>query len=147
MRGDQSRTLRVGDRVCWGTTTTDLGTVVGTSWSEVTIAWDDGEANSVSHNDMAQVERVPVKFEQSAEKNHMKTIPIAASIAALAMTAAIAETRSSEYFVVLDTKTKTCTVADKKPKAKTLKIVGDATYRTQAEAENGMKIIKVCISR
>jgi hypothetical protein len=41
-----------------------------------------------------------VKFEQSAEKNHMKTIPIATSIAALAMTAAIAETRSSEYFVV-----------------------------------------------
>lgn len=42
-----------------------------------------------------------MKFEQSAEKNHMKTIPIATSIAALAMTAAIAETRSSEYFVVL----------------------------------------------
>jgi hypothetical protein len=35
MTGDQSRTLRVGDRVCWGRTTTDLGTVVGTSWSEV----------------------------------------------------------------------------------------------------------------
>ena len=77
----------------------------------------------------------------------MKTIPIATSIAALAMTAAIAETRSSEYFVVLDTKTKTCTVADKRPKTKTLKIVGDATYRTQAEAENGMKIIKVCIRK
>jgi hypothetical protein len=39
----------------------DLGTVTGTSWSEVTISWDDGEANSVSHNDMAQVERVPRK--------------------------------------------------------------------------------------
>jgi hypothetical protein len=63
------------------------------------------------------------------------------------MTVAIAETRSSEYFVVLDTKTKTCTVADKKPKTKTLKIVGDATYRTQAEAENAMKIIKVCFSK
>jgi hypothetical protein len=88
-----------------------------------------------------------VKFEQSAEKNHMKTIPIATSMAALMMTAAIAETRSSEYFVVLDTKTKTCAVADKKPKTKTLKIVGDATYRTQAEAENGMKIIKVCIRK
>ena len=76
----------------------------------------------------------------------MKTIPIATSKAGLVMTAAIAETRSSEYFVVLDTKTETCTVADKKPKTKTLKIVGDATYRTQAEAENVMKIIKVCIS-
>jgi hypothetical protein len=52
---------------------------------------------------------------------------------------------STEYFTILDTKTKTCTVADKKPKTRTLKIVGDATYRTQAEAENGMKIIKACI--
>jgi hypothetical protein len=61
MTGDQSRTLKVGDRVRWGEMITDLGTVVGTSWSEVTIAWDDGEANSVSHNDMAKVERAPVK--------------------------------------------------------------------------------------
>jgi hypothetical protein len=35
----------------------DLGTVAGTSWSEVTISWDDGEASSVSHNDM-----VPTKM-------------------------------------------------------------------------------------
>jgi hypothetical protein len=59
--GDQSRLLKAGDRVCWGTTTTDQGTVIATSWSEVTISWDDGETNSVSHNDMAKVERVPVK--------------------------------------------------------------------------------------
>jgi hypothetical protein len=38
----------------------DLGTVAGTSWSEV--SWDDGEASSVSHNDMARVERVPTKI-------------------------------------------------------------------------------------
>jgi hypothetical protein len=61
MTGDQSRALKVGDRVCWGTKTTDLGTVIGTSWSEVTIDWDNGESNSVSHNDMAQVQRVPMK--------------------------------------------------------------------------------------
>lgn len=78
----------------------------------------------------------------------MKTILIANCVAVLAITAASAETRSStEYFVVLDTKTKTCAVADKKPKTKTLKVVGDATYRTKAEAENGMKIIKVCIAK
>jgi hypothetical protein len=59
MTADHSRTLMVGDHVCWGATTTDLGTVTGTSWSEVTIDWDDGEASSVSHNDMAaRVERV-----------------------------------------------------------------------------------------
>jgi len=57
MTGDQSRLLKAGDRVRWGTSTTDLGTVTGTSWSEVTIRWDDGETSSVSHNDMRQVER------------------------------------------------------------------------------------------
>jgi hypothetical protein len=43
MTGDQSRFLKVGDRVFWGAATTDLGTVIGTSWSEVTISWDDTE--------------------------------------------------------------------------------------------------------
>jgi hypothetical protein len=62
MTGDQSRLLKVGDHVCWGAMTTDLGTVIGTSWSEVTISWDDGEASSVSHNDMAKVDWVPAKL-------------------------------------------------------------------------------------
>ena len=61
MTGDQSRTLGIGERVCWGATTTDLGTVVGASWSGVTIDWDDGHITSIQHNDMAQVERVPAK--------------------------------------------------------------------------------------
>jgi hypothetical protein len=56
MTGDQSRLLKVGDRVCWEATITDLGTVVGTAWSGVTIAWDDGNTTSVRHNDMAKVE-------------------------------------------------------------------------------------------
>jgi hypothetical protein len=78
---------------------------------------------------------------------NMKKIFIASCVAALPITAEYAETRSStEYFIVLDTKTKTCTIVAKKQKTKTLKIVGDATYRTQAEAENGMKIIKVCVT-
>jgi pterin-4a-carbinolamine dehydratase len=61
MTGDQSRLLKPLDRVCWKASATDHGTVIATSWSEVTISWDDGEASSVSHNDMAQVERVPVR--------------------------------------------------------------------------------------
>jgi hypothetical protein len=60
--GDQSRALKVGDRVCWGVSKSDLGTVVGTSWSEVTISWDDGETSSVSHNDMRQIERAPANL-------------------------------------------------------------------------------------
>jgi hypothetical protein len=61
MTGDQSRLLKVSDRVSWRAKITDLGTVVATTWSGVIISWDDGDTNSVRHNDMAQVERVPVK--------------------------------------------------------------------------------------
>ena len=62
MTGDESRRLNVGDRVRWGDTTTDFGTVVGAAWSGVTIDWDDGQTTSIRHNDMAQAERVPVKI-------------------------------------------------------------------------------------
>jgi hypothetical protein len=62
MTGAESRQLAIGDRVCWGVTMTDLGTVVGTAWTGVTIDWDEGEASSVSYNDMAKVERVPNKL-------------------------------------------------------------------------------------
>ena len=62
MSGDQSRLLNVGDRVQWDKSLTDCGTVVGTAWSGVTIDWDDGHTTSIQHNDMAQVERVPVKL-------------------------------------------------------------------------------------
>jgi hypothetical protein len=57
MTGDQSRHLKVGDRVCWGTTMSE----VRTAWNEVTIDWDDGHTTSIQHNDMARVERVPTK--------------------------------------------------------------------------------------
>jgi hypothetical protein len=62
MTGEQSRLLKVGDRVCWGASATDLGTVVQTNWSGVTIDWDDGQTASLQHNDMTKIERVPVKL-------------------------------------------------------------------------------------
>jgi hypothetical protein len=61
MTGDQSRLLKPLDRVCWGETTTDLGTVIETDWAGVSINWDNGHTTSIQHNDMAQVERVTVK--------------------------------------------------------------------------------------
>jgi hypothetical protein len=61
MTGDQSRLLKVGDRVCWERSTTDLGTVKSNSWGGLVVAWDDGRTNSIHHNDMKQVERMPVK--------------------------------------------------------------------------------------
>ena len=61
MTRDQSRLLKIYDRVCWKNSATDLGTVIGTAWSGVTISWDDGNATSIQHNDMALVERVTTK--------------------------------------------------------------------------------------
>jgi hypothetical protein len=61
MTGDQSRLLKVGDRVRWKASATDQGTVVQTNWSGVTIDWDDGDTNAIRHNDMTKIERVPVK--------------------------------------------------------------------------------------
>jgi hypothetical protein len=62
MTGEQSRLLKVGDRVSWHSSLTDLGTVVETTWNGVTIDWDDGHTTSIQHNDMAHVERVPMKL-------------------------------------------------------------------------------------
>jgi hypothetical protein len=62
MTGDQSRTLRVSERVCWRAATTDLGTVTETNWAGVTIKWDNRSVQAILHNDMAQVERVPMKL-------------------------------------------------------------------------------------
>jgi hypothetical protein len=57
MTGEQSRQLKVGNRVCWADSNTDLGTVIGITWSAVIIEWDDGLTASIEHNDMARVER------------------------------------------------------------------------------------------
>jgi hypothetical protein len=62
MTGEQSRLLKPLDRVCWGATTTDLGTVIETDWAGVSINWDNGRTSSIQHNDMARVERVPGKI-------------------------------------------------------------------------------------
>jgi hypothetical protein len=52
MTGTQSRSLSVGDRVCWRDDKNDLGTVTETSWSGVTLKWDNRSQQSVLHNDM-----------------------------------------------------------------------------------------------
>jgi hypothetical protein len=41
MTGTESRLLKVGDRVRWGDTITDCGTVIKTTWSDVIIDWDN----------------------------------------------------------------------------------------------------------
>jgi hypothetical protein len=58
MTGEESRRLRVGDRVCWNASETDRGSVVENTWSAVRIKWDSGLTGAVHHNDMKEVEAV-----------------------------------------------------------------------------------------
>jgi hypothetical protein len=55
MTGSQSRTLSVGDRVCWRDDKSDQATVTETNWSGVTLKWDNRSQQAVLHNDMAGV--------------------------------------------------------------------------------------------
>ncbi len=61
MTGDQSRQLKLGDRVCWKADKNDQGTITEKNWAGVTVKWDNRGEQSILHNDMVQVERVPVK--------------------------------------------------------------------------------------
>jgi hypothetical protein len=62
LTGHQSRTLRVGDRVCWQNNRADQGTITEKNWAGVTIKWDNRSKQAIHHNDMAQVEQVPNKM-------------------------------------------------------------------------------------
>lgn len=61
MTGDQSRLLKVGDRICWQKDQADQGTVTETNWAGLTVKWDNRSQQDIQHNDMAQIERVPMK--------------------------------------------------------------------------------------
>ena len=56
--------------------------------------------------------------------------------------------QSAEFYVVQDTATKKCTIVDKKPTVTTTTVVSPSgtVYKTRAEAEAGMKTVKVCTS-
>ena len=53
------------------------------------------------------------------------------------------------WYVVRDTTTKRCTVVHERPTAKTMVIVTPAgtVYKTEAEAQSGMRTIKTCETR
>jgi hypothetical protein len=55
----QARLLNVGDRVSWHNDRADQGIVTEKNWAGVTIKWDNRSEQTILHNDMAQVERVP----------------------------------------------------------------------------------------
>lgn len=55
---------------------------------------------------------------------------------------------ADEFYVVQDVKTRKCTVVEKKPTDTSMTVVSPsgAVYKTRAEAETGMKTVKVCSS-
>lgn len=68
-------------------------------------------------------------------------------IVAGAMTAVAAPAFAQSFYVVQDVKTKKCTVTETKPTSADVTVVsGDTVYKTKAEAESGMKTVKVCTS-
>lgn len=72
------------------------------------------------------------------KKALIAALALSYSASALAQTAVV-----SEYYVVRDPTTKKCTIVDKKPTTTTT-IVDNGIFKTRAEAETGMKTIKVC---
>ena len=75
----------------------------------------------------------------------MKKIIIAVAVAAFS-TMAVAQ--SAEFYAVQDVKTKKCTITESKPTTtETTVVSGDTVYKTRAEAEAGMKTVKVCESK
>jgi len=67
---------------------------------------------------------------------------------AVVVTAFAAPALADEFYVVQDTATKKCTIVDKKPTVATETVVSPSgtIYKTRAEAEAGMKTVKVCSS-
>jgi len=75
----------------------------------------------------------------------MKTRLIIA--AAVATAFAMPAFGADGYYVVQDMKTKKCTITETKPTtSETTVVSGNTIYKTRAEAETGMKTVKVCTS-
>ena len=74
----------------------------------------------------------------------IKLVAAAALVASFAAPAFAAD----EFYVAQDVKTKKCTIVDKKPTESSMAVVSPSgtVYKTRAEAETGMKTVKVCSS-
>jgi hypothetical protein len=59
MTGDQSRLLKIGNRICWQNDQADRGTVTETNWAGV--KWDSRGNQAIQHNDMGSLQRVTGK--------------------------------------------------------------------------------------
>ena len=72
----------------------------------------------------------------------MKRIALSTALTVGLLASAFAQT--TEFYVVQDAQTKRCTIVDQRPTVSTITVVGNGVFKTRAEAETGMKTIKVC---
>jgi hypothetical protein len=61
MTPQESKHLKIGDRVRWKDDAKDQGEIVGRDWSGVQIKWDSGKTTYYHHNDMRAVSRIPTR--------------------------------------------------------------------------------------
>ena len=59
---EQSRNLKVGQRVSWQGDDADRGIIVERDWSGVKIKWDNGKSSFYHHNDMREIVAAPLKI-------------------------------------------------------------------------------------
>jgi hypothetical protein len=79
-------------------------------------------------------------------RNALISLPVLIAIGGTTIVPAAAQstTTTTEYYVVQDTKTKKCTVVDKRPTTTTeFSVLGNG-FKTRTEAETGMKTEKIC---
>ena len=75
----------------------------------------------------------------------MRTLLMTALIFACSSSASA---QAAEFYIVQDTRTKRCTVVDKKPGPSTyVTIVSSGFYKTQDEADAGVDKVKVCTNK
>ena len=77
----------------------------------------------------------------------MTRLALASVLAAAFAMPALLQSAVTEYYVVQDASTKRCTIVDKKPTTTNVVQVGPVAFKSRAEAESGMKTIKVCETR
>jgi len=74
---------------------------------------------------------------------------IKTTIAAFVLVAFASPVLADEYFVVQDVQTKKCTITHERPTTSTTVIVGGSgmTFKSETEAQTGMKTIKECVQQ
>ena len=56
MNARQAKKLKVGDKVMWQGSHTDLGEVIEVGYCAVKIKWDNGQVGLVQHDDMTMID-------------------------------------------------------------------------------------------